>query len=76
MIHAGDFVEEAATKRQGKVMGVRGTQDVASDWTVQFSDGKPPIIKLFQSEAELLLVTCPHKITEPGLCAASSIVEW
>jgi hypothetical protein len=61
MIHAGDFIEEIATKRQGKVASTRGTLEVTSDWIVHFSDGKEPMVKYFQNEADLLLVTCPHK---------------
>lgn len=60
MIHAGDFVEEIATKRQGTVIGTRGTKEVRNAWTVRFNDGKQPLIKFFQSEAELLLVYCTH----------------
>jgi hypothetical protein len=74
MIHAGDFVEEVATKRQGKVESTRGTLDVTTDWVVHFSDGKEPIIKFFQTETELLLVTCPHKTAEPGFYPARSIM--
>ena len=53
----------------GKISGV------TSDWQVHFSDGKEPVIKLFQNEEELQLVSCPHEIGEPGFYPSRSIME-
>jgi len=79
MIHGGDIIEEVATKRRGKVNGMRGSivngQEVVSDWQVQFSDGKEPVIKLFSKEEDLQLVTCPHQTSEPGFYPAESIMD-
>jgi hypothetical protein len=78
MIHGGDIIEEVATKRQGKVSGIRGSivngQEVVSGWQIHFSDGKEPVIKLFSKEADFRLIACPHQPSEPGFYPADSIM--
>jgi hypothetical protein len=54
-LHLGDIVEEIATKRQGKL----DVQNPAY-WRVIFTDGKKPIYGIFEDEAALRLVSCPH----------------
>lgn len=61
MLHAGDIVEEIATKRSGKINGTRGWPGTTPlECCVYFSDGKDPVIKLFFHEEELRLIECPH----------------
>jgi hypothetical protein len=79
MIHAGDVVEEVVTKRRGEVNDTRASivngQKVTSHWQVHFSDGKDPVIKLFQNEEKIRLVRCPHETSEPGFYPSRSIME-
>jgi hypothetical protein len=77
--HIEDIVEEIATKRQGKLDAIDGSNAsgkfVETRWRVYFADGEKPLVKLFLNKEELRLVKCPHEATEPGFYPSRSILE-
>lgn len=78
ILHTGDIVEELATKRRGAVSiggTITGNVEVQNNWTVRFTDGKEPILKIFVKRDELRFISCPHSSGEPGFYPARSIME-
>lgn len=63
MFNSGDKVEEIATGRQGVVAASGRVGEPPYRWTVQFNDGKAPLIMDFSIAAELRLIPAS---TEPG----------
>jgi len=58
--HRGDFVEEIATKRRGKLDEAPQIPTDVRRWRVLFSDGAKPPLKYFLNDADLTLISCPH----------------
>ena len=74
MFNSGDTVEELATGRKGLV-ALSGRVGAPPDrWTVQFSDGKQPLIKDFTDTSELRLVKSVVKSGPPGLVPERPVV--
>jgi hypothetical protein len=67
MFNSGDTVEELSTGRRGLVAlsGVVGIPP--NRWTVQFSDGRQPLLKNFTDPSELRLVKAVAEAGAPGL---------
>jgi hypothetical protein len=63
MFNSGDAVQEIATSRVGKISLSGRVGAPPERFTVQFIDGKQPIIKDFVDPNELKLV---HPIVESG----------
>jgi|HubBroStandDraft_1064217.scaffolds.fasta_scaffold1234913_1 hypothetical protein len=61
MLHAGDSVEEIATKRQGIVREVLKLKTDTLRWRVEFLHNRKLEVNYFTNVAELRLVRCPHK---------------
>jgi hypothetical protein len=59
--HIDDMVEEVATKRRGKLDEAPQVPTDVHRWRVLFSDGAKPLVKYFVSEADLTLISCPHR---------------
>ena len=60
MFHVGDIVEEAETKRRGRLDEAPSRPTDVRRWRVQFTDGAPEPIKYFTDEAAIVLISCPH----------------
>lgn len=64
MLHNGDFVEEVATKRQGRIIAVdtliEDGKAKQQRWRVSFDDPKQPNPQYFVKEDDLRVVECPH----------------
>jgi hypothetical protein len=61
MLHAGDRIEEIATKRQGTVHAAPKLKTDTLRWRVEFLHNKKLEVNYFTDIAELRLVRCPHK---------------
>jgi hypothetical protein len=74
MFNSGDTVEELSTGRRGLVAlsGVVGARP--NRWTVQFSDGRQPLIKDFTDPSELRLVKAVAEAGAPALVPEKWVV--
>lgn len=80
MFHNDDVVEEIATGRRGAIYSIGASvtnrQETQNNWSVRFSDGKEPLLKIFTNQEDFRLVGCPHQDEgEPGFYPSRSIMH-
>jgi hypothetical protein len=61
MFRSGDMVEEVATNRRGRVAAFGTVGMPESRWTVNFIDGKLPLVKEVTNINEWGVVECDQK---------------
>ncbi len=74
MFNSGDMVEEIATGRRGTIVLCGRVAQLAATYSVQFIDGKQPLMKDFVNVDELRMIESEMNSASPRLVPRTTVV--